>query len=173
MFDLDNAEEPIGVIRCVTAVVQFDGSVAVELALPGFDDLQPMTFEGTQDTLMMTWSHAVRLINLTGGDHHDARCREVIARHVARLQLDLERQHRRMARQRREHQEPGPGSPGSVGMHCHLEKHGIRKRRRPATGLWDTDAVGTETCRRRRNIIEVGVRDNLRCGFPSIIRSVK
>lgn len=100
--DMALDDEPTGEIRCITASVQFDGSLSVELVVPGYDDLVPMTFEGTQDTLMMTWSHAGRPVNLHGGNHHDARCREVIGFHVARLQLELERQWRMQARLRRE-----------------------------------------------------------------------
>ena len=98
----DVFDEPAGAIRCVAASVRYDGMIDVGLAVPGYDEPQTVTFPGNDATVMMTWDDA-RPIALEGGTAADARCREIIDHHVARLQLELERQRRVQERRRTEH----------------------------------------------------------------------
>jgi len=98
----DDFDAPVGAIRCISARVRYDGAIDAELAVPGYDEPQMVTFPGNDHTLMMTWEDT-RPIALVGGTAADARCREIIAHHVARLQDELERRLRALARRRSEH----------------------------------------------------------------------
>jgi hypothetical protein len=100
---MDDEDDEIGEIRAVSAEVCYDGSVAVQLAVPGYDEPVETTFPGNEHTLLMTWD-AARPIDLEGTTAADRRVQEIVARGVARLNEDLARQRTRQERLWREHQ---------------------------------------------------------------------
>lgn len=93
-------------IRVLSAAVNYDGSLSVMLAVPGYDDPVPHTLPG--DTSIMMYCLAEEHpepVDLDGTTAISRRCQELVARGLGRLNQEMARQHERMGRLRREHQQ--------------------------------------------------------------------
>jgi hypothetical protein len=99
----DDFDAPAGEIRCIAAGVRYDGQIDAELLVPGYDEPQRMTFPGSAGTLLLNWSQVPEPVDLQGTSAADRRRQEIVARHVARLNRDLEQRRWTLERQRREH----------------------------------------------------------------------
>jgi hypothetical protein len=88
-------------VRPTFAVLKADGTIEVELVVPGYDETQEMTIESTKAALAVATIED-RIIDLDGGDFVDARVRTIIAERIRLIQREIERQR---AVQERRHQQ--------------------------------------------------------------------
>lgn len=101
MLDFDD-DAPEGEIRAVSASVLYDGQIAVLLAIPGQDEPVDHTLPGDEHTVMMTHHGQSMTVDLEGTTAADRRCQRLVARGVARLNREMDRQRERMSSQHRQ-----------------------------------------------------------------------
>lgn len=103
MLDDDTAD---GEIRALSAAINYDGTLAVLLVVPGVEEPVEHVLPGDDHTVLLCHDEKQPLpIDLDGTGAVSRRCQELVARGVARLNETLAREHARQERRRREQQE--------------------------------------------------------------------
>ena len=77
-------------VRPVSATLETDGSIEVDLAVPGQDEPQSMTVEPSQATTRLVIPDR-RAIDLDGGDETDALVRRLISERLTLIKTEIAR----------------------------------------------------------------------------------